>query len=328
MDKLRLANTDLEVSQIGLGTSHFGTHTDKETSLAILDKWYAVGGNLIDTAHIYGASHWSEDSPSEEVIGEWLEMRGIRSEVVLCTKGGHPDTDPQNKTFGPARLSPEELESDLTHSLNSLRTSHIDIYFLHRDDPDIPVSDILDWLEDKRKQGHIRHYGCSNWSLPRIQEADSYAKEKGYAGFCCNQVAAPLGAFNAMFLENTTMTYMDPDTQAYHEHTQMCLMSAMSLNNGYFHKRLAGEEVPEFPNVVYEGNKNEEILMKLKQLQDKGIPVNSVLYHFIQSWEFPSVSLMAFSKVSQLEEVLSDIKIQVPENDIRELRILRGNGLL
>lgn len=328
MKRIKISNTNLEVSQIGLGTSQFGTSTDKQTSFAILDKWYASGGNLIDTAHIYGASNNAENSPSEEVIGEWLAKQGIRSEIVLCTKGGHPNIKPQNKESTTSRLLPEELESDLEHSLDSLKTSYIDIYFLHRDDPNIPVPVILDWLEEKRTLESIRYYGCSNWSLPRIREAYDYAKEKGYSGFCCNQLAAPLGAFRGEFFKSTDMTYLGPEMQIYHEQTQMSLMSTMSLNNGYFHKKLAGKNVPVFPNVIYNGEKNNKILQKLKQLQDRGIPINSIMFHFIQSWGFPSTALMAFSKVSQLEEVLDDIEIQVPEKDIQELRDLRGDGLL
>lgn len=328
MDRIRIANTALEVSPIGLGTSQFGTNIDKQISLAILDKWYAAGGNLIDTAHIYGASKSVDVSPSEAVIGEWLDKKGVRSEVVLCTKGGHPDMNPKNQKFGPPRLSPKDLEADLTHSLNSLKTSYIDVYFLHRDDPNISVSNILDWLEEKRKQGSIRYYGCSNWSLPRIKEADIYAKEKGYAGFCCNQLTASLGAFRAVYYKATNMMPFDPETQSFHEQTQMCVMAATSLNNGYFHKKLAGKKVPVFNELIYAGGKNKKILNKLKQLQEQGIPANSVMFHFIQNWGFPAVSLMTFSKVSQLEEMLRDIEIPVSEKDLQELRELRGNGLL
>ena len=155
MKLISLPNTDIRFSEIGLGTSHFGTHTDRDTSYRILDRWAEAGGNVIDTAHIYGAVRPEDKSASEETIGSWLVSRGMRDRIVLCTKGAHPAIRPLTQRHGPPRLKPAEWLQDLERSLESLRTDTIDLYFLHRDDPSVPVPEIMDALEECVRSGRI-----------------------------------------------------------------------------------------------------------------------------------------------------------------------------
>ena len=122
------------------------------------------------------------------------------------------------------------------------------------------------------------------------------------------------------------MTYLDPDIREFHEKTQTAVMSAMSLNNGYFHKLLSGSPVPDWPGVLYKCPSNARIAEKLRELTAEGIPLNAILYRFIMAWDFPTTALMGFSSVSQLEDVLKDLDAEVPEDALRELRELRGAG--
>ncbi|MBQ9644636.1 MAG: aldo/keto reductase, partial [Lachnospiraceae bacterium] len=110
MEQIKIPGTDLTVTTVGLGSSHFGTETDSETSFRILDAWVENGGNLIDTAHVYGASRPEEESPSEKTIGDWMRTSGKRDQIVLCTKGGHPVIDPATRTFGTPRVNAETLQ--------------------------------------------------------------------------------------------------------------------------------------------------------------------------------------------------------------------------
>ena len=74
-----------------------------------------------------------------------------------------------------SRVSESCLKYDLEESLRVLGTDYIDIYFYHRDNEDVPVSELIDIMEDFRKQGKIRYYACSNWTTARMKEADAYA---------------------------------------------------------------------------------------------------------------------------------------------------------
>ena len=80
-----------------------------------------------------------------------------------------------NPDMHKSRVSESCLKYDLEESLRVLGTDYIDIYFYHRDNEDVPVSELIDIMEDFRKQGKIRYYACSNWTTARMKEADAYA---------------------------------------------------------------------------------------------------------------------------------------------------------
>jgi aryl-alcohol dehydrogenase-like predicted oxidoreductase len=113
-----------------------------------------------------------------------MESRRCRENIIISTKGAHPPLEAMDSS----RVNIKALEVDLQGSLESLRTDTIDLYFLHRDDPQVPVAELIEWLEAQKGQGRIRYYGCSNWSLQRIMDAQQYALSKGYDGFSCNQI--------------------------------------------------------------------------------------------------------------------------------------------
>ncbi|HHX63326.1 MAG TPA: aldo/keto reductase, partial [Chloroflexi bacterium] len=146
------------VSRLLLGTMII-TADEQERSNALLDAALAHGGNALDTAHVYAGGN------SERAIGAWMEARGNRDEVVIVSKGCHPNRDRR-------RVSPHDLTSDLMDSLARLRTDYIDLYLLHRDDVDVPVSVIVDTLNEHHAAGRIHAFGGSNWTHTRLQEAN------------------------------------------------------------------------------------------------------------------------------------------------------------
>ena len=180
MKRVLLNNTDLYVSPLSIGTVNYGTSIDTRDAKAQLDRFVELGGNFIDTAHVYGDWVPGPRGRSEKVIGEWLKETGLRKDVVISTKGAHPDISDTSIS----RVNPEAIEKDLNESLERLNTDYIDLYFLHRDNPDVPVEELLDTLEEARIAGKIRYYGCSNWSISRISEAIEYARKQNISGFC------------------------------------------------------------------------------------------------------------------------------------------------
>ena len=119
------------VARIIQGTTMIGSDLNESESYALLDQIYELGGNTLDTAHVYGGGK------SERVIGRWLQSRGLRDNMVIITKGGAHSEDRR-------RMTPFDITADLFDSLARLKTDHIDLYLLHRDDPDIPVEPIID----------------------------------------------------------------------------------------------------------------------------------------------------------------------------------------
>jgi aryl-alcohol dehydrogenase-like predicted oxidoreductase len=151
MEYRQLGRTPLQVSSIGLGCVTFGREIDEATSFTILDHALARGINLLDTAEAYAAG------ASETVVGNWLKARKVRSRVVLCTKvSGH--------------LTTERIVTSAEASLRRLQTDTVDLFQLHRFDPDVPLAAMLEGLHEVVRRGYARHVGCSNfaaWQLAK-----------------------------------------------------------------------------------------------------------------------------------------------------------------
>ena len=142
------------VSPLALGTAFFSLEA-KDACFAILDAFLEEGGTLIDTGRHYGQS--------EDVLGLWMESRGVRDQIVLLTKGGHGAGHGLSAdVFAPT------IERELATSLERLRTDHVDLYMLHRDSPEIPVAEIVDCLNAVSARGRVRALGASNWEYGRI----------------------------------------------------------------------------------------------------------------------------------------------------------------
>ena len=159
---------DKQVSRMVYGCDWISAKDEESKKIAYqtLDDVCSVGCNTVDTAHGYGGGE------SERVIGMWMEDRGNRENFVVLSKGAHPNRDRR-------RVTPYDILSDIHDSLIRLRTSYIDIYVLHRDNPDVPVGPIVDVFNQLNSEGKIRAFGGSNWTHQRIQEANEYAYKKG-----------------------------------------------------------------------------------------------------------------------------------------------------
>ena len=207
---LILPGTGLSVSPFGLGCTRAGSAWTGERADRLLDYFVDMGGNVIDTARIYGLP---DIGASEATLGGWLHRRGRRSDIVLMTKGGHPEVSSMHVS----RMSRRDMELDLAASLRALRTDYVDIYFYHRDDEDQSVGELLECMEDFRRAGHIRFYACSNWSTRRMREADDYARAHGLTGFVGNECLYNLGSDGVGPLMDDTLIRADGEMLAYHQ---------------------------------------------------------------------------------------------------------------
>ena len=158
MNRIKIQDTDLELSRLGLGCVKAGVKWDGQEAFNLFDAFLDMGGNVYDTARVY--SDWipSERGRSERVIGQWLAQSGKRHDIILVSKGGHPDMTKPNPDMHQSRINERSVRYDLEESLRVLGTDYIDIYFYHRDNEEIPVSELIDLMEDFRQQGKIRYY--------------------------------------------------------------------------------------------------------------------------------------------------------------------------
>ncbi len=158
----------LEVSAVGLGCNNFGGRIDEKGTVEVVSAALDAGITLFDTADIYGGTR------SEELLGRALGRR--RDEVVVATKFGMEVDAERNGA------KPDYVRRALEDSLRRLRTDHVDLYQLHRPDPETPIADTLGALDDLVRGGKVREIGCSNFSAAQVREAQG-AIHEGAARF-------------------------------------------------------------------------------------------------------------------------------------------------
>jgi aryl-alcohol dehydrogenase-like predicted oxidoreductase len=170
MVKRKLGSSTLEVSDVGLGGNNFGGRIDFAATNRVVHKAIDLGINLIDTADSYG-----DKGGSEEWLGKILGEK--RKQIVLATKFGLP----MDGELGGA--SRRYIMRAVEASLKRLNTHWIDLYQLHRPDPQTPIEETLRALDDLVRQGKARFIGCSNLSAQQVAEAQATAQQHGLSAF-------------------------------------------------------------------------------------------------------------------------------------------------
>ena len=156
--KRAIAGLGKPASLIALGFEDFRSFA---SGAIMLDAFWEAGGNIFDTAFVYASGY------TERLLGEWLASRGVRDEAVIIVKGAHTPN-----------CAPEKISAQLTASLERLQTDHADIYFMHRDNIEVPVGEFVDAMDAEVKAGRIRGlYGVSNWTRKRLKQAIAWAEK-------------------------------------------------------------------------------------------------------------------------------------------------------
>jgi aryl-alcohol dehydrogenase-like predicted oxidoreductase len=176
METRNLGRSGLKVSVVGLGCNNFGGRIDTAQARAVVDRAIELGITLFDTADTYG-----NRGGSERVLGEVLGTR--RQDIVLATKFGNAMDETGVMKGGSRRYLMAAVEA----SLKRLRTDWIDLYQLHKPDPDTPIEETLRALDDLVRQGKVRYVGCSNLVAWSVVDAAWTARHHGLAPFVSAQ---------------------------------------------------------------------------------------------------------------------------------------------
>ena len=317
--KFDAAGGPIEISAIGCGTAEIGGKVGKRDSFAILDYFLEQSGTLIDTAKIYGAWHIADRPLSEEMIGQWLQVRGNRHEVVISTKGAHQlwsDLDT-------LRVTPEAIAGDIEDSLFALGTDYIDIYWLHRDDVTQPVGPIVEALNNAIRAGNIRAIGASNWTAARIEAANAYAAAHGLQGFTGTQVLWSAAKFEEPLSFDNSLVAMSPADYTWCRRTGMAIFAYSSQARGVFRKapaagglaRLDEEYRRYFSNDIIEG----QIAYTYELAEKYHTTPSAILLAYITSHDVPSVALAGFSNPAQAKDTLDNTDITLTPEELSRL---------
>jgi aryl-alcohol dehydrogenase-like predicted oxidoreductase len=320
MQRKPFPRTNLHVSAIGLGTDYFGSIVDRKLSMQILDRYVESGGNFIDTAELYARWIPGGEHQSEKLIGDWLHERGLRDQLIISTKGAHPKL----QSMDVPRLSKQEIESDLDSSLQRLGVDCVDIYWVHRDAPAVPVEEILLALEAFRKAGKIRYCGFSNWQQNRAEAARETALRLGMPGFVASQNMWSLGLVS---LENAdpTWAYVDNDFIRWHVAHDFGAFPYLTQANGYF-RRLEQNTLEHVAadarvRLLFDHPENRKRFQRIQVLQKKsGLSGNQIVLGYLLNQPFAVFPLIGPKNIADLEDSLNCAEVSLSLDDIEFLQ--------
>ncbi|KIL41495.1 aldo/keto reductase [Gordoniibacillus kamchatkensis] len=307
MQFIDIAGAGKPVSRLIKGSDYF-RHDNYETVARNLDAYLAIGGNTVDTAHIYSGGQ------SEEVLGKYLSETGNRDKIVILTKGAHHDRN------GP-RVDKASIDSDLRTSLERLQTGFIELYALHRDNPDVPVGPIIDALNEHIEAGRIGAIGASNWTWQRLEEANEYAAKHGLVGFSFSSPNLSLAKANEPFWAGCVSA--DAETCRWHERTGMPLLSWSSQARGFFTGRFTPDvrDNADLVRVFYSDDNWERYRRAERLAAEKGVTTIQIALAYVLNQPFPAAALIGAQNPEELRscEEGEQIKLSRAELDWLDL---------
>jgi aryl-alcohol dehydrogenase-like predicted oxidoreductase len=279
MEMRTLGTSDLQVSVVGLGCNNFGSRLDVAATRSVVHRALDAGVTFFDTADIYG-----NRGGSETQLGEVLGRE--RQRVVVASKFGLPMSDDGSQQGASRGYVRRALEG----SLRRLRTDYLDLYQLHRPDPETPIEETLEALAELVQEGMVRFIGVSNFSAEEITEAQAAAERLGLPGFVSSQDEYSLLVRD---LETTLLPTL-------REH-KLGLLPYFPLANGLLTgKYRSGEALPEGARLNRTGGNTD------KYLNDANLRVVEKLRAFAEARERTLLEL-AFSWLLSKPEVASVI---------------------
>ena len=298
----RVEGIDKPISRLVMGVDN---QPNLPHASIMFDDFCERGGNCFDVAWVYGRGE------REKLLGQWIHNRGIREELVVITKGAH-----QPLNF------PEHVTPQLMESLERLQTDFVDIYFLHRDNLLVPAGEFVDVLNEHFEAGRIRCFGGSNWTLPRVEEANSYARANGLRDFSVLSNNLSLAQMVDPVWDNC-LSVSDAQSRAWLEENQMPVFSWSSQARGFFTDR-ADPGKPAEPELRrswyseenFKRRERAEILARKKGVELINIALAYVLYQ-----PFPTFPLFGPRQLSETRSSMGALSIELTDQEMRFLSL-------
>ncbi|SHF75290.1 aldo/keto reductase [Devosia limi] len=299
--KKQIPGITQKTSVAALGFEDFRTFS---SGAILLDAYFEAGGNLFDTAYVYGAGY------TEKLFGEWHRNRGTREQSVLIGKGAHSPL-----------CYPDMIAKQLTQSLDRLQTDYVDVYFMHRDNLDVPVGEFVDAMDAEVKKGRIRGpFGGSNWTRERMDEAIAYAERTGKQkpGALSNNFA--LAEMQDVIWDGCVSS-SDKEWKEWFEARQIPNFAWSSQGRGFFTDRAGRDkrDNEELVRVWYsEANfgRRDRAIELAKKLGKSPI---HVALAYVLAQPFPVVPLIGPRTLQELDDSIKAFDIQLSPEDVKRL---------
>jgi len=312
----RIAGLDKPIARVVMGSMAL-RRNDMAYTCAVLDDYFERGGNAFDTAYVYGPN-------VERGLGKWIELRGVREQVVVIGKGAHLAMT--NRPFEDTGCDPDTLTRQLHESLERLGTNYVDIYLMHRDNPRVPVGEFVDVLNEHVAAGRMRVFGGSNWTLLRIDEANAYAKKHDKQGFSALSNNFSLAIWNEPMWDRC-LAASDPGSRAWLRKTRFPLFAWSSQASGFFTGRYrpgdrndpAAREVVR----VWFNDDNFERLARAKELaRRKRCTPTQIALAYVLGQPLEMYALIGPQTIEETRTSLQALEVAVIEEELRWLNLV------
>ena len=316
----KITGLEKKISKLIMGNDN---QNDYDVAAKLWDHWIDVGGNAFDNAHIYGGGSM------EALLGKWHKSRNNLKDLVIIAKGAHtPNCDPKS------------ISTQLTESLDRLQCESADVYIMHRDNLDIPVSEFIDVLNEEKQKGRIKIFGASNWILQRFKEANEWAKLNDKFGFSIlNNNLALCKMINPLW--EGCVSSNDRKILEYLENTNTAHLSWSSQGRGFFlpdeiTKRIEDQitkdeiwrkpgEHSSGPLSCFDSEDNRE---RKKRANELALNKNTTAQNIAGAWpinlNFPSFALIGPRKIEEIDSSLNNLKIKFSNKEIAWLNLMEN----
>ena len=270
-----------------------------------LDAFYEAGGNLFDTAYVYGGGK------TEAIFGDWHTSRNVpREEIVLIGKGAHSPL-----------CYPDMIAKQLDQSLERLKTDYVDVYFMHRDNLDIPVGEFVDAMDAEVRRGRIRGiFGGSNWTRERMDEAAAYAQKNGKQApgalsnnFSLAEMLDPIWA--------GCVAASDHEWKEWLKSRQTPNFAWSSQGRGFFTER-AGRDKHDDEEIVRVWYSDRNFVRRdraIELAQKLGRHPIHIALAYVIAQPFPVIPLIGPRTIAELEDSLSALDIALTDEQVKWL---------
>lgn len=305
----------LKLNKICFGTDKF-TNYSKNNSDEILD-FYLKRSNFLDCARIYGDLNMEDKGGCEEILGNYLNRRNNKNQVIISTKGGHPFRNNMHSD----RLDNKSLKHDLELSLKFLDRDYIDIYFLHRDSGR-DLYDVMKTLNSFIKSGKVRFLGASNWTLNRILEANRIAEECGFAKFSLSQICYSLAKTTSKLWNDDTLIVMNDEMKEAYRYANIPVMAFSAQAKGYFSKTRKQDNMNTRFFERYNLDINKKRAKRVWEVADKyNVDESAVAIRYLIDLDLPVIPIISSSKLSQIISSFDINKFELSQKEIEYLRV-------
>ena len=273
LEGIKIDGFDKDFSRLVLGCDN---QTSDIHAFAMFDYFYGAGGRVFDTAYIYN------NGMGDKYLGNWINSRGVQEEVIVLGKGAHtPD------------CRPECIKPQIIESLERLNLDKIDIYCLHRDNNDIPVSEFIDALDEIKAEGLIHKIGASNWKLERFKQARDFALKENKEpftilsnNFSLAEMIDPVWP-GCVAIDNNFLDYIDQNN--------IILFPWSSTARGFFIKKKEIATSDHFSNPSMDEEKR--VWHSESNLKKREICFNIAAERNVEPIEIALAYVMQFSKI-------------------------------